>query len=75
MVLEEMNSIILFFSVCFLLPISILFCWEMAVHCLRNKRLEPGPRSAWFAFIALGGLIGALAYYFVIKKPALKKDL
>jgi NADH:ubiquinone oxidoreductase subunit 6 (subunit J) len=59
-------AIIIFFAA---IIWSVVFWILMLVDCAKRKFKEPNTQIVWVLIIIFTGLIGALIYYFIIKKP------
>lgn len=59
--------VILVFALFISVPIAMLAFWiMMLVHAAKNDIRD---QAIWILVIALAGIVGAIIYYFVVKRP------
>ena len=52
---------------------GMIFWIYMLVDVAKREFPKPDDKTVWILVVALTGVIGALIYYFAIKRPASKK--
>lgn len=63
--------ILSFYFVVFGLAISLLILWVlMLIDCIQRNFPKPDDKTVWILVVVLTGWIGALIYYFMVKRPA-----
>lgn len=61
---------ILFWILCMIVGILALIFWIfMIVDVAKRKFKNESDKVLWILVVILAGLIGAIVYYFVVKKP------
>lgn len=60
-----------FYFVMFGLAVSLLILWVlMLIDCIQRDFSKPDDKIVWILVVVLTGWIGALIYYFMVKRPA-----
>lgn len=63
--------IISFYLAIFGLAIGLLMVWIlMLIDCIQRDFSKPDDKTVWILVVVLTGWVGALIYYFMVKRPA-----
>jgi Co/Zn/Cd efflux system component len=62
-------GIVIFFLIFALAIFSMVFWILMLVDVVQRKFKKEDEKVVWILIIALLGIVGALVYYFVVKRP------
>jgi hypothetical protein len=61
--------ILIFFLVVILAILALIFWIFMIVDCAKRKFKDENEKVVWIIVIVFANWIGALIYYFVVKRP------
>ncbi|MBD3253057.1 hypothetical protein GF386_04960 [Candidatus Pacearchaeota archaeon] len=68
-IILAISFIFLILTIPLLLILGFIFWIFMIVDCANRKFRDENEKIAWIMIIVLANIIGAIIYYFLVKKP------